>query len=140
MKKVLVLLFLMCLSRFLQAQKRDPAIWVYSVNMYTRTIVNVSCDGFMKAFEGRIDSIVCYSKDSLDEINTFLKSVRYRKNAEDIDARVKFEYVSPSGKVNNICMDLFEISLNGRIIENFPEFYKYLSSLVPKRQLVPKGR
>jgi|SRR6185312_23961 hypothetical protein len=139
MKKAIILLFLMSFTGLLSAQKRPPAVWVYSVNMYTRTIAAVPCNEFMRAFQGHIDTTVCYSRDSLDAIDAFLKHVRYSKDSEDIDTRVKFEYLSSTGKVTNICMDIFGISLNGRMIEQYPEFYKYLQSLIPKRQLAPKG-
>src|ERR1700744_5416200 len=121
MKKTTVLLVFICLNIFLYAQKKRPAIRMYSVNIFTRTIASVPCNEFMKTFQGHMDTTVCYSQDSLDAIDAFLKRFRYSKSSEDIDARIKFEYLNKYGKVTNICMDMFKMSLNGQTIQDYPD-------------------
>jgi hypothetical protein len=102
--------------------------------MIIETYTSIPCDDFMREFQGRIDKSICYSRDSLDAIASFLGKVRYSKNPSGIDTRAMFQYVSSPGKVTDICMGVSRIYVNGRMIEDFPEFYNYLYSLIASKQ------
>ena len=59
-----------------------------------------------------------------------------------IDTRAEFIYVNSAGGSTNICMGRFRIYVNGRMIEDDPQFYVYLdlslleleSDIVSKRK------
>jgi hypothetical protein len=134
MNRGICLLFVICIYVSALAQKKGPSITAYSVDMNIETFTSIPCHDFMKQFQGRMDTTICNSMDSLEIIAAFLKKVRYSKDPWNIDTRAKFVFVSKAGNFTNIYMDRFRIYVNGRMIEDYPQFYKYLYSLIAKKQ------
>jgi hypothetical protein len=134
MNRGICLLFVICIYVSALAQKKSPSITAYSVDMNIETFTSIPCHDFVKQFQGRMDTTVCNSMDSLEAIGAFLKKVRYSKDPWNIDTRAKFVFESESGKLTNIYMDRFRIYVNDRMIEDFPQFYNYLYSLIAKKQ------
>lgn len=49
-----------------------------------------------------------------------------------MDTRARIVFVDAGGKVTVICMDRWDLCVNGRIIRAYPAFYAYLRSLVSR--------
>jgi hypothetical protein len=99
------------------------------------TIIGIPCDDFEKQFQGRIDTVVCNAKDSLNAIAGFLQRIKYANSKEGIDTRAKFVYVDSAGETTQICMDKFRLRIDGRPLEDFPQFHKYLYSMIARKQM-----
>jgi hypothetical protein len=136
MKIIGVSFIFLCIYHSAFGQEKKASVTVLSVNMFTETIISVPCNDFIRTFNKAIDTSICYSKDSLAAMENFLKRVTYLKKSKDVDTRVRIVFVNGSGKVVDICMDMFDSCVNGRTIKSYPEFRLYLLSLVPKKQRV----
>jgi hypothetical protein len=120
---------------FVRAQPARPSITVYSVNLYTETVIAISCDRFMDQFSKQMDTTVYYSTDSLRAIDNFLQSVRYSTNGGHVDTRVQFDIVNSAGKTIKICMGKFNLYVNDHVVRKNVAFFAYMRSLLPKKQL-----
>lgn len=120
---------------FVRAQQVHPSITVYSVNLYTETVIAISCERFIDQFSKQMDTTVCYSADSLRTIETFLKHVRYSTSGDHVDTRVQFNIVNLAGKTIKICMGKFDLFVNDHVVRKNTAFFAYMRSLVPKKQL-----
>lgn len=140
MKVIGGLFILLCIYHSAVGQEKKASITVFSVNMFTETVISVPCNDFMKTFNKTIDTLVCYSLDSLAMMENFLKRVTYLKKSADVDTRAKIVFVNRSGKAVDICMDMFDVCVNGRAIKSYPDFRLYLLSWVPKKQHVNSPR
>ena len=48
---------------------------------------------------------------------------------------LKINFINESGERVIICMNLSDVCVNGRLIEEYPVFMEFLRSLIPKKQL-----
>jgi len=111
-------------------------IIVYSVNFFTRTIIAIPCEKFSANFRGIVDTSEVSAEGSIKKLDKFLEEIKYSKDSIHIDTRAKFVFINKLGTEMEICMDVFNISINGRLIGNFPAFHGFLRSLVPPNQLL----
>ena len=79
-------------------------------------------------------NVVC-AKDSIRELEDLLSHIKYSNNSHSIDARAKINFINESGERVIICMNLSDVCVNGRLIEEYPVFMEFLRSLIPKKQL-----
>lgn len=119
-------------------QGNKQSIVIESINFYTKTIAAISCNNFESELGPMITRNLVTAKDSMTKLENFIANVKYLRDNEPLDARAKFIYVSKAGKKISICMNLFDICVQGRKIEQDTAFFNFLKSLVPKNQLVFK--
>jgi len=110
----------------------------YSTRFYTTTIISIPCESFFNQFSRNMVRTRTFSRDSISTIEKFLAKVKYKKGKEYLDTRAKVFYVQASGMITTICMDMFSISVDGRVIKDNPPFQKFLRSLIPKEQLLSR--
>jgi len=132
-KAVFILLFWIGISAAGRAQPSRSRITVYSVYFGIESIIAVPCDQFKTQFEKRMDTTVCLAPDTLRAVASFLQHVRFGSHRDHIDTRAQFVFVDTGGKTTVICMDRWDICIDGQIIRGYPAFYRYLRLLVPKR-------
>ena len=134
-KGSLLLYMLLYFSQSATSQHPKASISVYSVDLGIETVLSIPCNEFKTQFLGHIDSTVCYSPDTLQAITVFLKHIHRSRTRQQVDTRVRFIFIDLDGKETDICMDRFDLCVNGRVIRNYPKFYIFMRSLVPKTHL-----
>jgi hypothetical protein len=140
MKSLRLLFILFALLSWLRisslAQRNNVgSIYISSVNLYTRTDSDVKCEEFERGFRSIVIRKLINDGDSVAMVDAFLKSIKYANQNRQLDVRAKFTYTSGGNKVVTICMNLQGIQVNGKLIEDNPEFRNYLKSLLPPNQL-----
>jgi hypothetical protein len=131
--------YLICLLSFYSAgafaQPVRPSITIYSVDFRTETIIGIPCDQFMTQFARQLDTTVYRAPDTLRPIALFLQHIHPSRHHDHLDTRASLVFINSRGKATEICMDRWDLCVNGKIIRADPAFYKYLQSLVPKEHL-----
>jgi hypothetical protein len=129
----LVILSIITTQKLFAQENLDRTIISYSVNFYALTTFAVRCDRFQQAFNGRIDTIYVRAADSIHRLDLMLEKVKFKHSKRALDTRASIIFTTSSGMKLTICMDLWNIAVNGKIISSFPELDKFLRSLVPKK-------
>jgi hypothetical protein len=135
MKNYLILFATTILYTISFAQKdQQRSISILSVNFYIETFYAIPCENFMIQFKERIDSNVVLSKDTVHALDNFLENLRYSKENKALDTRAKIIFVNRLGVNITICMDMFNISVDGNLIKRNQKLSLFLRSVVPKKQ------
>lgn len=96
------------------------------------TPIAITCNDFVTGFARQLDTEVCRATDTLQAVTEFLRHSRPGSHRDHIDTRARIVFVDSTGNTTVICMDRWDLCVNGRIIRAYPAFYAYLRSLVPK--------
>jgi hypothetical protein len=78
------------------------------------------------------------AKDSIQMLDWFLKKIKFAQKKESIDVRAKFIYEKGDNSKIEICIDSFNVVVNGSLIKPDRKFLGFLKSLVPKEQFPRK--
>jgi hypothetical protein len=116
-----------------QTQKRQ--ISVLSVNFDMETIVSVKCEEFGNAFDNQLKAKTFFAEDSIEMLDKLLGEIKFAKQKINIDTRGKFMFINKQGNAIAICMDRFNISIEGKPIAENRKLREFLSSLIPKEDL-----
>lgn len=137
--KIYLFVIILFLSLAVKGQSKDHrSIGIYSVNFFASTITSINCDSFFSQFEGWIDTSVCYSRDSIIILDNFLDNIKYAAENTPLNTRAKILFVTKSGRKVSICIDMFQVAVNDKLIVDYPDFFKYLRALIPKKQFLRK--
>jgi hypothetical protein len=111
-------------------------VLILSVNFYTETIISVPCVNFATNFKEQLKINAVYAEDSIRKLDSLIKHIKYSNTQKSIDTRAKIVYKDSSGKDFIICLNNFDILINGSMIKKNKTFFNFVRSLVPKEQLI----
>lgn len=120
-------------------QKNEKgSILILSVNFHTTTIISIPCENFATVFNTQIKTNEIFNKDSIIMLDDLIKSIKFSMSKKEIniDTRAKLIYKNDFGEDFIICLDNFNVSVNGSVVESNKTFFRFVQSLIPKEQLM----
>ena len=104
-------------------------LFVESVSFNTESIIRISCPDFERNFEKSIQFKVVTNKDTLAILDSFIRKARYATSSDDIDVRAKIIYEKEDGTSVKICINKFDVIIDGRLTKKSKVFLSFLRSL-----------
>jgi hypothetical protein len=115
---------------------QDKVLLKY-ISFRNSATISTPCDSFENQYGKSIHERDCLSKDTIASLGNFLKKVVYiNDDVEKIDVKAKF-YLAKGKALHVICINQFNIMIDGRPIKKDEQFYKYLLSMIPNEYLLP---
>lgn len=116
-------------------------LYIKSVNFSLLTDSRWDCEEFKKSKSNLIKSQVVTREDSLLLLDSFIRESSYLKKDDEIDTRAQFSYEKNSDMTITICINRFDVLVDGKKVKNNAGFLAFLKSMVVAEHLVsPKRR
>lgn len=98
------------------------------------SVVQISCENFLTSFKGLMSYGEIHSQDSIRMLDHFVDSVQIADDTSSLDTRAEFIYLNPDEQRVRICMNYFDVFVNGRHIQKNKQFEAFLRSMLRPKQ------
>lgn len=109
---------------------------VKSINFYTSTDTQITCDQFQKIKVTPHKINVVTNSDSLRILDSFIQKSKYETSNFELDTRARFDFYSDNRTTVSICINFFYVVVSGKKVNNGSNFLAFLKSMIPPGQLL----
>ena len=134
MVKKLLLLFpaltFLCTNISFAQQQDSSGVFVSNIPFDLESPISIECDGFASINHPLMKRRHIENQDSLALLDSFLAKVKYKRRNDDIDTRGHVLYIKPGVAPVSICLNYWDIIVNGRLLRHNDKFLEFLKSMM----------
>lgn len=99
---------------------------IKKVDLDTDTFVRVDCDNFETSFKESIMTIEVTEKSKLKEFKKIIDLLKPNDSSAKVDTRIKVLIFQSNGSVDTLCVDRFNLLLNGVLMKESVTLRQFL--------------
>lgn len=128
-KKIVFVIFIILFSCKQYNQSNINNLTIYKIDLNTNTSVQADCYDFQELFSDILEKYQIKDKTILNELGALLTNIERDNLNADMDVRKKI-IISYSNKNNDtLCVDKFNISINGKVVKKNRKLHQFLLDL-----------
>ncbi len=130
--KLLLLISAFFLVDNTECKSRIDKIVIKKVDLDADTFARVDCENFEIQFNKLITTIEITEKSELKKFKEILNELKPTDSSVNVDTRIKVLIFQSNGSVDTLCVDRFNLLLNGILMKESETLRQFLLEANPK--------